>query len=83
MNEHAKEIYAKDFTVIPEKVFWKHASILSSRQKSEHLAWAAGFLDNSSLESAKIRAAFYRTIIEDIRKPQRERFSDWIRAHLY
>ena len=83
MSELAKEIYAKDFTVIPEKVFWKHASILGSRQKSEHLAWAAGFLDHSSLESAKMRAAFYRSIIADVRKPQRERFSEWIRAHLY
>jgi len=82
MSELAKEIYAKDFTVIPEKVFWKHASVLNSSQRSDHLEWAAGFLDRSSLESAKIRAAFYRTIIAELRKPRRERFSEWIRTHL-
>jgi hypothetical protein len=82
MSELSREIYAKDFTVIPEKVFWKHASILSSRLRSEHLAWAAGFLDRSSLESAKMRAAFYHTILADVRKSRRERFSEWISAHL-
>lgn len=67
-----REMYAQDFMLIPERIFSKHAKLLNSRQMKGLLKFAARFLEPSSLEAPRTRAAFYRSIVADIEKLESE-----------
>jgi len=64
----ARDLYGEDFMIIPEKIFSKHAKILDSRERRAVLERAAILCERSSLETAKARGAFYRSIVAEIEK---------------
>jgi glycosyltransferase involved in cell wall biosynthesis len=70
-----RELYAQDFMIIPEKVFSRHAKLLNFKQRKGLLTSAAGVCELSSLETAKTRAAFYRSIVADIEKLESDNYT--------
>jgi glycosyltransferase involved in cell wall biosynthesis len=62
----SKDLYAEDFMLIPERVFSRHAKILNYSQRRHLLDVAASYCEISSLETARTRAVFYRSIVADL-----------------
>jgi glycosyltransferase involved in cell wall biosynthesis len=67
-----KDPYARDFMLIPDVIFSRYAKRLNSKQRKALLETAAFYCERSSLETAKKRAVFYRSIITDIQKLESE-----------
>jgi glycosyltransferase involved in cell wall biosynthesis len=70
----ARDLYGEDFMIIPERIFSRHAKLLNSRQRKGLLTFAAGFCELSSLEAARTRAAFYRSIVAEVEKLESDNF---------
>jgi glycosyltransferase involved in cell wall biosynthesis len=68
----AKDTYAHDFMLIPDVIFSRYAKRLTSKQRKALLETAAYYCERSSLETAKKRTVFYRSIITDIQKLESE-----------